>query len=49
MKTIIVTMNYNNNMQKKINVPESWSITQIKIALEKKYGKYDIKEWAEVI
>jgi hypothetical protein len=45
MKTILVTMNYNGNMQKKLNVPEAWTKSQIQKALEKKYGIYDIKNW----
>ncbi len=48
LKTIKVTMNWDNWKQVLLKVPADWAKAKINTVLEKKYGKYDIKEWAEV-
>lgn len=45
MKRIIVTLNYNNNKQIALDVPEQWSDGEITKAVNKKYGEIDIKKW----
>ena len=45
MKKVKVTLNYNGNKEVVLQVPEAWTKAQIKAALEKKYGIYDIKNW----
>ena len=48
MKKIKVTLNYNNWEEKFLQVPESWSKSQINKAIMKKYGSLDVKDWCFV-
>jgi hypothetical protein len=48
LKTIKVTMNWDNWKQVLLKVPAGWDKSKIKSVLVKKYGTYDIKEWVEV-
>lgn len=45
---IKVIMNWNNNKEVVIQVPEDWSGSQIKAAIEKKWGIYDILRWEAI-
>jgi hypothetical protein len=48
LKTIKVTMNWDNFKKVLLKVPADWAKSKIDSVLEKKYGIYDIKEWVEV-
>jgi len=45
VKKVEVTMNWDNFKKVILQVPAAWTKAQIKAALEKKYGIYDIYSW----
>jgi len=45
LKKVKVKMNWDNWKEVILQVPAAWTKGQIKTALEKKYGIYDIYSW----